>query len=261
MAKKRTHTESDTDVILGTLFFDYVFDKPRPDFNDTAALDEWIKTVKGGREYYLQPYPDFKRKRINKIKNPRDEIDVPAPIRLEKGDLLEVFNTVGRGNAAWQGVVAYERKPETSPFTQTQDQKGLTQSQWRAMFALQLPATVLTVDGRIIHGALEPFHEQGMERVAFCVVDYTKSGYEALYELRDGDELTIYNRVYDGVKEMKRELDFDDVVYDESRDYGSFYVYSHDARIMKGITSREVDRTFRKRLPARLTRKKDTQPS
>lgn len=174
-------------------------------------------------DWFLKPFSKIEAQRDDLIcgretENP-DKTSVPLP---DKGTYMTVFNTIAKGDVAWEGTVdlEYERGFESYPTNPQYGQqaifgmwvhgfdKACTPEEWASMFFAHMPAK-LEKDGKVIYGALEPFFETGTEGVQWSITEYGKKGYEALHSVGSGDKLTVYNDVTEGNIVWQGELEFE----------------------------------------------------
>lgn len=143
-----------------------------------------------------QKYPSISPSDISK-----SNFSQPKITPLKSGDLVHIFKTVTRGDILWEG------KFKADVYVPPDDCHVRL---WNKMFFCKLPA-LLQRDGKTIHGALEPFSEQGMEgSTAWSVSEYGKEGYDGLYMLRKNDILTVFKKVQDGDVEWQGKMEFED---------------------------------------------------
>ncbi|MBU6234418.1 MAG: hypothetical protein KGQ41_01120 [Alphaproteobacteria bacterium] len=158
----------------------------------------------------------------------RDE----APIRLQSGDVLTIFNTIASGDKAWAGQIdlEYNRMKQTGPTGYTQQavrglwvhglQRNVDPDTWMEMFENSMPAK-LEKSGKAIYGALNPFFETGTEGVIWAIHQYGKKGYDGLHIIEAGDKLTVYNMVLGGIVAFEETLSFKPAVF--SFNYNAAY--------------------------------------
>ncbi len=173
-----------------------------------------------GYDWGLQDYNDISKS----LKDTTEEGFTPAPtILLPDRSIISVFNTVSSGETLWNGKVQleYERGRQPYPLNPQYGQqavfgywvhgfeKTLQPEAWGSMFFSHLPAK-LERDGVIKYGALEPFFETGTEGIIWSVMDYSKTGYDALNPIKSGDNLTVYSSVQDGEVFWSGPVDFED---------------------------------------------------
>lgn len=140
---------------------------------------------------------------------------------LKQDSLVRVFKTISEGDELWSGTVKleYQSEKHTAETGYSQQavlgmwvhglQEGLEPQKWAAMFHDNLPAILEKPDGKIIHGALEPFFETGTEGVIWSIQEYGKNGYDALNDIKSGDTLTVFSAVTNGEIDWEGRMDFD----------------------------------------------------
>lgn len=195
-------TQENTQEIRGTLLLKAV-DLGTP---ETGFIHDW----------YIQPYPDFKGKRIDEIQNIR-EIDRPEPILLEKGDLLNVFNTVSKADVIFERIL---ERAYTAPQPTGKGEASLTMTQWGYMFMREFPASLEKVVENDAHtfqeklfGRLTTYQDFGPVETIFH--HYDRPDIHGIAGLNSGDRLVVYNDVREGNILLSEKLDFND--------HGPFY--------------------------------------
>lgn len=123
-------------------------------------------------------------------------------MRLESGDLITVFKTVSGGSIKWKGTLDFESGGYYRGL-----QKGIKPQEWLSMFNNQNPARIVTKGGSEIFGALEICITED-EGLTWAVNEFGAIGYNALYFLQDGDDITVYDAVHDGEILWKGHLNF-----------------------------------------------------
>lgn len=205
-------TQENMQEIRGTLLMKYIETAREP---AQAMGDIQIFYTKGYYDWYIQPYRDLGGRTIDQIPD-SEKIEVPEPIRLEKGDLLTVFNTISKAD------VIFDRTLNMNPHFEFRnssynDERSLTMKQWRSMFIWELPAYAEKMEDTVhktpainVLGSLYCMYEQGMEGVAMTVQEYGKNGYDGLHSLNNGDRLVVYTNVQDGNVFFEQTLDFNE---------------------------------------------------
>lgn len=121
-------------------------------------------------------------------------------VPFKSGDLVTIFKTVSDGDILWSGTIDLDRREHSCGV-----QRGA--EIWNSLFDNRLPAR-LEQNGQTIFGSLYPFCESGTEGIIWAVEEYGKTGYDGLYDLKNGDRLTVYSAVRNGDVEWTGKLDF-----------------------------------------------------
>lgn len=171
--------------------------------------------------------------------------------RLETGDFVTVFNTVAKGDIAWDGAIDLVAAPKVeSGWPPHGLQRGMALEDWDRMFAYKLPAT-MERSGAKIYGALEAYNEQGTEGVHWAIMDYAKTGYAALSILKNGDKLTVYSKVTDGNAVLDTRINLDSlptaIMESLEKTPDDFKIGADNAQTLAAATFRNYPATVRRR--------------
>ena len=158
--------------------------------------------------------------------------------KLQSGDLVTVFKSVSRGKELWSGTISLQPVPGKRIYG---TQQGVDFADWARMFTAHRPAR-LERNGRVIFGSLD--YEEG----GWALMDFARAGYAAINYLKDGDRLTVFERIDDGVVAWRGKLDMVPAIFDE-QDYVPL------SETPCGIDKREWQRMALFHYPARVAPK------
>lgn len=132
--------------------------------------------------------------------------------QLRNGDNLTIFNTIADGDIFWEGKLKTSA-PTGNSFDALSAYKSfetlLEDRVFARMCQQALPATLEKTDGRIIHGNMYAYSEQGTASAPH-LYDFSDQGYASLNEFEDGDILRVFSRVTDGQILWRGAMDIDD---------------------------------------------------
>lgn len=127
--------------------------------------------------------------------------------QIRNQDRLTIFNTIGDGDVFWEGQLKSNDLHGAFP-AYTKFETLLEDRVFMRMCHQALPATLEKLDGRIIHGNMHAFWEQGAASAPY-LYDFCDQGYGSLNEFEDGDTLRVFSRVTDGQILWRGDMDAD----------------------------------------------------
>jgi hypothetical protein len=163
-------------------------------------------------EWLFNTYTNIDEARQNLLDEQTESNPKKQGTKLESGTLITIFNTISKGEVLWSDTVSLERKRRYQTFPRNPQygqqevfgmwvhgfEEKLSPKNWASMFFNHLPAKLEKPDGSVVYGALEPFFETGTEGVIWSLLEYGKTGYDALHSVSNDDNLTVYKSVTDG---------------------------------------------------------------
>lgn len=232
--------------IRGTLFLKFI---ETADHITKTADGISLLTHTGHYDWYIQPYPDFNGDMIDRV--PDQNIIRPEPIRLEKGDLLTVFNEVAVAD------ILLHKTLELAPQDLCANHEtSMTKKQWNSLFHWELPAHALLnanpetgLPPRSVLGRLFIDLPQGASKGIMCLLEDAK-GYEGLHYLKSGDTLVVLTNVRDGKKLFETTLDFKENI----PSYKNGELLSPYPRIPLNVEPRTYLSAFGDKMPALIKR-------
>ena len=115
---------------------------------------------------------------------------------LQNRDRMTVFNTINDGDVFWEGRLKADDIAQNFPAYKNFSTL-LEDRVFMRLCHQDLPATLEKTDGRIIHGVMHAFMEQGSGSSPY-LYDFADKGYGSLNQFEDGDLLRVFSRVTDG---------------------------------------------------------------